>query len=83
MRLVKIRIAGLLLLPLLASAQGNKPIIDNDRVIVWDSITWTKRPAEFCRGGRSRWRDGLSCGRRFQNCHRVSLRDKTGDAVFC
>lgn len=46
MKLVKIRIAGLLLLPLLASAQGNKPIIDNDRVTVWD-VTWEKNRPGF------------------------------------
>jgi hypothetical protein len=38
--------AWLLLLPLLASAQGNKPIIDNDRVTVWDVI-WEKDQPGF------------------------------------
>jgi hypothetical protein len=46
MSLVKIRIAGLLLLPLLAPAQDNKPIIDNARVTVWD-VTWTKDTPSF------------------------------------
>ena len=46
MKLVKFRIAGLLFLPLLASAQGNKPIIDNDRVTVWD-VTWEKNQPGF------------------------------------
>ncbi len=50
MKLVKIRIAGLLLLPLLASAQGNKPIIDNDRVTVWD-VTWEKNQPGFAAAG--------------------------------
>ena len=46
MKLVKSRIAGLLLLPLLAAAQSNKPIIDNDRVTVWD-VTWAKDQPSF------------------------------------
>jgi hypothetical protein len=46
MKLVKIQIAGLLLLPLLASAQGDKPIIDNDRVTVWD-VTWENSQPGF------------------------------------
>ncbi len=48
MSLVKIRIAGLLLLPLLALAQGNKPVIDNARVTVWD-VTWEKNQPGFRR----------------------------------
>ncbi len=50
MRAVKIRIAGLLLIPLLASAQSEKPIIDNDRVTVWD-VTWTKDQPSFAAAG--------------------------------
>jgi hypothetical protein len=43
---VTIGIAGLLLLPFFASAQGDKPIIDNPRVAVWD-VTWTKGQQSF------------------------------------
>ena len=50
MKLVIMRIAGLLFLPLLASAQGNKPIIDNDRVTVWD-VTWAQDQPSFAAAG--------------------------------
>ncbi|MEO8052441.1 MAG: hypothetical protein ABI833_18685 [Acidobacteriota bacterium] len=50
---MKFQIASLLLvLPLVASAQGDKPIIDNNRVTVWD-VTWTKdQPSPNAAGDR-------------------------------
>jgi len=82
---MKFHIAGLLLLPLLASAQGNKPIIDNDRVTVWD-VTWEKNQPGFAAavdhdnvtvylsGGdfKTKASDGTS----------RTVKHKTGDAVF-
>jgi hypothetical protein len=83
--IMKFHIAGLLLLPLLASAQGNKPIIDNDRVTVWD-VTWEKNQPGFAAavdhdnvtvylsGGdfKTKASDGTS----------RTVKHKTGDAVF-
>ena len=82
---MKFHIAALLFLPLLASAQGNKPIIDNDRVIVWD-VTWEKNQPGFAAAGdhdnvtvylsggdfKIKAADGTS----------RTVKHKTGDAVF-
>jgi hypothetical protein len=82
---MKTHIAGLLLLPLLAPAQGNKPIIDNERVTVWD-VTWEKNQPGFAAtndhdnvtvylsGGdfKTKASDGTS----------RTVKHKTGDAVF-
>jgi hypothetical protein len=46
MKFVNFRLAWPLLLPLLVIAQGDKPIIDNDRVAVWD-VTWTSNQPGF------------------------------------
>src|ERR1700752_3133651 len=80
MKLVNMRIAGLLLLSLLASAQGNKPIIDNDRVTVWD-VTWEKNQPGFAAAADH---DGVTVylvGGDFKTPSGVVTR-KTGDAVF-
>jgi hypothetical protein len=81
MKLVKIRIAGLLFLPLLASAQGNKPIIDNDRVTVWD-VTWTKdQPSLGLSGDYDVVTVYLSRGD-FRIGPSRTVTHKTGEAVF-
>jgi hypothetical protein len=80
MKLVKIHIAGLLLLPLLAPAQGDKPIIDNDRVTVWD-VTWEKNRPSFTAAGD---RDAITVylvGGEFRGPSGV-VTHKTGEAVF-
>lgn len=78
--MVKIRIAGLLLLPLLASAQSNKPIIDNDRVTVWD-VTWEKNQPGFPAAGDHDAVTVYLVGGEFKTPSGVVTR-KTGDAVF-
>jgi len=82
---VKIRIAGLLLIPLVASAQNEKPIIDNDRVTVWD-VTWTKDPPSFAAAGD---RDAVTVylsGGDFKTTtpdgKSRTITHKTGEAVF-
>jgi hypothetical protein len=80
MKTVKMRTAGLLLLPLLASAQSNKPIIDNDRVTVWD-VTWsTEAPAFSAAGDHDAVTVYLSGGD-FKTPSGVVTR-QTGEAVF-
>lgn len=81
MRLVKICIAGLLLLPLLASAQGNKPIIDNDRVTVWD-VTWTKDQPSFTGASGHDAVTVYLSGADFRIGPSRTVTHKTGDAVF-
>lgn len=85
MKAVKIRIVGLLFLPLLASAQGYKPIIDNDRVTVWD-VTWTKDQPSFTEAGD---RDAVTVylsGGDFKTTtpdgKSRTITHKTGEAVF-
>src|SRR5579862_9188267 len=80
MKLVNTRIAGLLLLPLLASAQGNKPIIDNDRVTVWD-VTWEKNQPGFTASSDHDAVTVYLSGGDFKTSSGVVSR-KTGDAVF-
>ncbi len=75
------RIAGLLLLPLLASAQGVKPIIDNNRVTVWD-VTWEKNQPGFT---ASSDHDALTVylsGGDFKVGSSAVVTHKTGEAVF-
>ena len=79
--LVKIRIAGLLLLPLLAAAQGNKPIIDNDRVTVWD-VTWEKNQPGFTAPGDHDAVTVYLSGGDFRVGPSAAVTHKTGDAVF-
>jgi hypothetical protein len=81
MKLVKICIAGLLLLPLLASAQGNKPIIDNDRVTVWD-VTWTKDQPSFTGASGHDAVTVYLSGGDFRVAPSAAVTHKTGDAVF-
>jgi hypothetical protein len=80
MRAVKIRIAGLLLLPLLASAQNNKPIIDNDRVTVWDVTRSKDQPSFAAPDDRDVVTVYLSGGD-FKTPSGVVTR-KTGEAVY-
>ena len=82
---MKIRIAGLLLIPLVASAQNEKPIIDNDRVTVWD-VTWTKDQPSFAVAGD---RDSVTVylsGGDFKTTtpdgKSRTITHKTGEAVF-
>lgn len=82
---MKIRIAGLLLIPLVASAQSEKPIIDNDRVTVWD-VTWTKDQPSFAAAGD---RDAVTVylsGGDFKTTtpdgQSRTIAYKTGEAVF-
>jgi len=77
---VKIRIAGLLLLPLLAWAQSTKPIIDNDRVTVWD-VTWEKNQPGFATAADHDAVTVYLVGGEFKTPSGVVMR-KTGDAVF-
>jgi hypothetical protein len=77
---VKIHIAGLLLLPLLLSAQSNKPIIDNDRVTVWD-VTWDKNQPAFSEASDHDAVTVYLVGGDFKTPSGVVTR-KTGDAVF-
>jgi hypothetical protein len=81
MKLVKICIAGLLLLPLLASAQGNKPIIDNDRVTVWD-VTWTKDQPSFTGASGHDAVTVYLSGGDFRVAPSAAVTHKTGEAVF-
>ena len=78
-KFVKMQIAGLLLLPLLALAQSTKPIIDNDRVTVWD-VTWEKdQPSSIAADD-----DAVTVylvGGDFKTSSGVVTR-KTGEAVF-
>jgi hypothetical protein len=80
MMLVKLRIAGLLLLPLLGPAQSNKPIIDNDRVTVWD-VTWEKNQPGFAAAGDHDAVTVYLVGGDFKTPSGIVTR-KTGDAVF-
>lgn len=80
MKLVKMRIAGLILLPLLASAQGNKPVIDNDRVIVWD-VTWEKNQPNFSGAGEHDAVTVYLVGGEFRTPSGVVTR-KIGEAIF-
>ena len=80
MEAVKIRIAGLLLLPLWALAQGNKPIIDNDRVTVWD-VTWEKNQPSFTAAADHDAVTVYLVGGEFKTPSGVVAK-KTGDAVF-
>lgn len=75
------RIAGLLLLPLLASAQGNKPIIDNERVTVWD-VTWEKNQPGFTASGDHDAVTVYLAGGDFKVGSSAAVTHKTGDAVF-
>ena len=77
--------AAWLLLPLLASAQGNKPLIDNDRVTVWD-VTWEKNQPSFTGTGD---RDAVTVylsGGDFKTTapdgKSRTITHKTGEAVF-
>jgi len=81
MRAVKLHISGLLIvLPLLAYAQGNKPIIDNDRVTVWD-VTWAKDQPGFAAAGDHDAVTVYLVGGDFKTPSGVVTR-KTGEAVF-
>lgn len=80
MKLVRTRIAGLLLFPLLASAQVNKPIIDNDRVTVWD-VTWTKDQPSFTAASEHDAVTVYLVGGDFRGPS-GAVTHKTGDAVF-
>ncbi len=77
---MKIRIAGLLLLPLLGLAQGNKPIIDNVRVSVWD-VTWSKDLPSFAGADGHDAVTVYLSGGEFKTPSGVVTR-KTGEAVF-
>jgi len=81
MKLVKICIAGLLLLPLLAPAQGNKPIIDNNRVTVWD-VTWEKNQPGFTASSDHDAVTVYLSGGQFRVGPSATVTHKTGDAVF-
>jgi hypothetical protein len=77
---VKIHLAGLLLLSLLASAQSDKPIIDNERVTVWD-VTWS---TDLPRFAGAEGHDAVTVylsGGDFKTPFGVVTR-KTGEAVF-
>ena len=82
---VKIRIVGLFLLTLLASAQGNEPIIDNDRVTVWD-VTWEKNQPGFTRPSDLDEVTVYLSGGDFKNTtpdgKSRSVKHKAGEAVF-
>lgn len=77
---VKIHIAGLLFLPLLAWAQNDKPIIDNARVTVWD-VTWTKDRPSFAAAGDHDAVTVYLSGGDFRTPAGVVTR-KTGEALF-
>ena len=85
MKLVKIRIAELLLLPLIALAQSNKPIIDNDRVTVWD-VTWEKNQPGFAGTGDHDAVTVYLSGGDFKTTtpdgKSRTITHKTGEAVF-
>jgi hypothetical protein len=87
---MKFRFACLLLLPMLAFGQSSKPIIDNDRVTVWDT-TWTK--AEPASGERSFsappdydvltvWLTGGDIATSLPGGKSRAVKHKAGDAVF-
>ena len=80
MNLVNTRIAGLLLLPLMAWAQGDKPIIDNDRVTVWD-VTWEKNQPGFTASSDHDAVTVYLSGGDFKTPS-GSVARKTGEAVF-
>jgi hypothetical protein len=81
MKLMRMRIAGLLLLPLLASAQGNKPIIDNDRVTVWD-VTWEKNQPGFTASSDHDAVTVYLSGGDFKVGPSGAVTHKTGEAVY-
>ena len=81
MKLVKTHIAGLLLLPLLASAQGNKPIIDTNRVTVWD-VTWEKNQPGFTASSDHDAVTVYLSGGDFKVGSSTVITHKTGEAVF-
>jgi len=62
------------------SAQGNKPIIDNDRVTVWD-VTWEKNELSFAGAGDHDAVTVYRSGGDFKTPSGVVTR-KTGEAVF-
>ena len=81
MKLVNTRIAGLLLLPLMAWAQSDKPIIDNDRVTVWD-VTWEKNQPGFTASSDHDAVTVYLSGGDFKVAPSGAVTHKTGDAVF-
>lgn len=81
MKAVKMRIAGLLLLPLLAWAQANKPIIDNDRVTVWD-VTWEKNQPGFAASSDHDAVTVYLVGGDFKVGPSAAITHKTGDAIY-
>jgi hypothetical protein len=74
-----VKLSLLLFLPLLAFAQGDKPIIDNSRVTVWD-VTWAK-DQPFTAGGDHDAVTVYISGGDFKTASRV-ITHKTGEAVF-
>jgi hypothetical protein len=78
---VKIRIAGLLLFPLLAAAQGNKPVIDNNRVTVWD-VTWEKDQPSFTASSDHDAVTVYLSGGDFKVGPSGAVTHKTGEAVY-
>jgi len=81
MRAVKICIAGLLVfLPFVALAQSDKPVIDNDRMTVWD-VKWTKDQPSFAGVGDHDAVTVYLSGGDFRTPSGVVTR-KTGEAVY-
>jgi hypothetical protein len=79
------RFRWLLLIPLCASAQDYKPIIDNDRVVIWD-VTWTKnQPGPAASGAFDSVTiclDGGDFKTTLPDGAPGTVTRKTGDAVF-
>jgi hypothetical protein len=81
MWVVNFRIASLFLLPLFASAQSGKPIIDNNRVTVWD-VTWEKNQPGFTAPSDHDAVTVYLVGGDFRVAPSAAVTHKTGDAVF-
>jgi len=74
-------VAALLFLPLAVSAQGDKPIIDNERVAVWD-VTWTANQPGFAVPGNYDAVTVYLAGGDFRTGTSSIVKRKTGEAVF-
>jgi hypothetical protein len=79
--MMNFRLAALLFLPLLVSAQGDKPIIDNERVAVWD-VNWTANQPGFAVPGDYDAVTVYLAGGDFRTGTSSLVKRKTGEAVF-
>jgi len=82
---MKFRLGGLLFVAMLAPGQTNKPIVDNERVTVWDN-TWTRDQPGFAAPADADaltvWLTGGNIRITLPDGKSREVRRKTGDAVF-